>query len=137
MAHLATVGTHAVNGVAALHSDLLKKTVLREFAELWPERFHNITNGVTPRRFLVLSNPALAALLDETLGQGWVTDLGRLEALEAHAGDAAFRERWRDVKRLNKDAARAEFRNAPASSWIPMRCSTSRSSASTNTSASI
>ena len=102
MAHLATVGAHAVNGVAALHSELLKKTVLRDFAELWPERFHNITNGVTPRRFLVLSNPALAALLDETIGQGWVTDLGRLEALEAHASDAAFRERWRDVKRLNK-----------------------------------
>ena len=79
MAHLATVGTHAVNGVAALHSQLLKETVLRDFAELWPERFHNVTNGVTPRRFLVLSNPALAALLDETLGQGWVTDLARLE----------------------------------------------------------
>ena len=103
MAHLATVGTHAVNGVAALHSELLKETVLRDFAELWPERFHNITNGVTPRRFLVLSNPALAALLDETLGQSWVTDLERLEALEAHAGDAAFRQRWRHIKRLNKE----------------------------------
>ena len=103
MAHLATVGTHAVNGVAELHSELLRQTVLRDFAELWPERFHNVTNGVTPRRFLVLSNPALAALLDETLGQGWVTDLARLEALEAHAGDAAFRERWRGVMRLNKE----------------------------------
>jgi starch phosphorylase len=103
MAHLATVGTHAVNGVAALHSELLKKTVLGDFAELWPERFHNVTNGVTPRRFLVLSNPALAALLDETLGQGWVTDLARLEALEALAGDAAFRERWRGIKLLNKE----------------------------------
>jgi glycogen phosphorylase len=103
MAHLATVGTHAVNGVAAMHSELLKTTVLRDFAELWPERFHNVTNGVTPRRFLVLSNPALAALLDETLGQGWVTDLARLEALEAHAGDAAFRERWRGIKLLNKE----------------------------------
>ena len=103
MAHLATVGTHAVNGVAELHSTLLKETVLRDFAELWPERFHNVTNGVTPRRFLVLSNPALAALLDETLGQGWVTDLARLEALEAHAGDAAFRERWRGIERLNKE----------------------------------
>ena len=102
MAHLATVGTHAVNGVAAMHSELLKTTVLRDFAELWPERFHNVTNGVTPRRFLVLSNPALAALLDETLGQGWVTDLARLEALEAHASDAAFRERWRGIKLLNK-----------------------------------
>ncbi len=103
MAHLATVGTHAVNGVAELHSELLKETVLRDFAELWPERFHNVTNGVTPRRFLVLSNPALAAFLDETLGQGWVTDLARLEALQAHAGDAAFRERWRGIKLLNKE----------------------------------
>jgi len=103
MAHLATVGTHAVNGVAELHSKLLKETVLRDFAELWPERFHNITNGVTPRRFLVLSNPALAAFLDETLGEGWVTDLARLEALEAHTGEAAFRERWRGIKLLNKE----------------------------------
>ena len=103
MAHLATVGTHAVNGVAELHSELLKQTVLRDFAQLWPERFHNVTNGVTPRRFLVLSNPALAAFLDETLGQGWVTDPARLEALDAHAGDAAFRERWRGIKLLNKE----------------------------------
>jgi starch phosphorylase len=103
MAHLATVGTHAVNGVAQLHSELLKQTVMREFAEFWPERFHNVTNGVTPRRFLVLSNPALAALLDETLGKGWVTALERLEELEAYAGDAAFRERWRGIKRLNKE----------------------------------
>ena len=107
MAHLATVGRHAVNGVAALHSELLKETVLRDFAELWPERFHNVTNGVTPRRFLVLSNPALAAFLDETLGEGWVTDLARLEALEAHAGDAAFRERWRGIKLLEQRTARA------------------------------
>jgi starch phosphorylase len=103
MAHLATVGAHAVNGVAELHSQLLTETVLRDFAELWPERFHNVTNGVTPRRFLVLSNPALAALLDETLGHGWVTDLARLEALEAYAGDATFRERWRGIARLNKE----------------------------------
>ena len=103
MAHLATVGTHAVNGVAALHSELLKQTVLREFAELWPERFHNVTNGVTPRRFLVLSNPGLAGLLDETLGQGWASDLARLEALAAHAEDAAFRRRWREIKRLNRE----------------------------------
>lgn len=69
MAHLATVGSHAINGVAALHSALLEKTVLRDFAELWPERFHNVTNGVTPRRFMMLSNPGLAKLLDEGLGK--------------------------------------------------------------------
>src|SRR5215469_1789418 len=90
MAHLATVGSHAVNGVAALHSQLLRETVLRDFAELWPERFYNVTNGVTPRRFMMLSNPALAQLLDETLGEGSVRDLARLKALEARADDRSF-----------------------------------------------
>jgi starch phosphorylase len=103
MAHLATVGCHAVNGVAALHSRLLQQTVLREFAQLWPERFCNVTNGVTPRRFMVLSNPGLGQLLDEALGQGWVTDLSRLRALEARADERAFQERWRRVKRANKE----------------------------------
>jgi glycogen phosphorylase len=103
MAHLATVGTHAVNGVAALHSKLLKQTVLRDFAELWPERFHNVTNGVTPRRFVALSNPELARLLDEAVGEGWVTDLSRLRALEARADDGAFQERWNGVKRRSKE----------------------------------
>jgi starch phosphorylase len=110
MAHLATVGSHAVNGVAALHSALLQQTVLRDFAELWPERFHNVTNGVTPRRFMVLSNPGLARLLDETVGPGWVTDLTRLQALEAHADDAAFQQQWRQVKRLNKEALALRLR---------------------------
>ncbi len=81
MANLATVGSHAVNGVAALHSALLRETVLKDFAELWPERFCNVTNGVTPRRFVVLSNPGLAQLLTETVGEGWVTDLTMLKAL--------------------------------------------------------
>ena len=82
MAHLATVGSHAVNGVAALHSDLLKASVLKDFYEMWPERFGNVTNGVTPRRFLALSNPGLRGLLDETIGDGWLTDLGKLRELE-------------------------------------------------------
>jgi starch phosphorylase len=102
MAHLSTVGSHAVNGVAELHSTLLRQTVLRDFAELWPERFLNVTNGVTPRRFMLLSNPGLASLLDETVGKGWVTDLARLRALDAYADDPAFQEKWRDVKRSNK-----------------------------------
>ncbi|MEX3812197.1 glycogen/starch/alpha-glucan phosphorylase [Paraburkholderia sp. BR13439] len=102
MAHLATVGAHAINGVAELHSGLLKQTVLRDFAELWPERFHNVTNGVTPRRFMLLCNPGLARLLDETVGAGWVTDLARLRELEAYADDAAFQQRWRSVKQSNK-----------------------------------
>ena len=111
MANLATVGSHAVNGVAALHSALLKQTVLRDFAELWPERFHNVTNGVTPRRFVLLSNPALARLLDETVGEGWVTDPSRLKGLEARAGDAAFQDRWRRIKRLNKQALADRIRS--------------------------
>jgi len=103
MAYLATVGSHAVNGVAELHSRLLRQTVLRDFADLWPERFHNVTNGVTPRRFMELSNPPLAQLLDETVGEGWVTDLARLKALEARADDRSFHDRWRRVKRANKE----------------------------------
>jgi starch phosphorylase len=102
MAHLATVGSHAVNGVAALHSSLLRKSVLRDFHDLWPERFSNKTNGVTPRRFLALANPGLRALLDRHLGEGWLTDLGALRRLEGYADDAGFREEWRAVKRANK-----------------------------------
>ena len=102
MAHLATVGSHAVNGVAALHSELLKSSVLKDFFELWPERFSNKTNGVTPRRFLALANPGLRELLDRTVGDGWLTDLGRLRGLEPFVDDASFRQQWRDVKRSNK-----------------------------------
>ena len=102
MAHLASVGSHAVNGVAALHSDLLKASVLKDFYELWPERFSNKTNGVTPRRFLALANPGLRELLDRTLGDRWLTDLGELRRLEALAEDAAFRGDWRAVKGANK-----------------------------------
>ena len=102
MAHLATVGSHAVNGVAALHSELLKETVLKDFYELWPERFSNKTNGVTPRRFVALSNPGLRELLDDTLGGDWLTHLDRLRELEPLAGDPALGKRWRDVKRTNK-----------------------------------
>jgi glycogen phosphorylase len=103
MAHLSTIGSHAVNGVAELHSKLLKETVLHDFAELWPERFQNVTNGVTPRRFLLLSNPGLAHLLDEAVGDGWVTDLARLRKLEAYADDPAFQDKWRKVRRANKN----------------------------------
>ncbi|AEV71681.1 glycogen/starch/alpha-glucan phosphorylase [Mycolicibacterium rhodesiae NBB3] len=102
MAHLATVGSHAINGVAALHSDLLKKSVLKDFYELWPERFSNKTNGVTPRRFLALANPGLRQLLDDTIGDGWLSHLDRLRGLEKFADDAAFGDKWRAVKRANK-----------------------------------
>ena len=102
MAHLATIGSHAVNGVAALHSELLKSSVLKDFHELWPQRFSNKTNGVTPRRFVALANPGLRDLLDVKLGEGWLTDLMRLRGLEAYADDAAFHRQWRAVKRASK-----------------------------------
>jgi starch phosphorylase len=102
MAYLATVASHTVNGVAALHSQLLKETVLRDFAALWPERFTNVTNGVTPRRFIALSNPRLARLVDDAIGPGWVRDLDRLQELDRFADDAAFRDRWRTIKLANK-----------------------------------
>jgi len=102
MAHLATVGSLAINGVAALHSDLLKASVLKDFFELWPDRFSNKTNGVTPRRFLALANPSLRALLNHKLGNQWLTDMSALRRLEAHADDPAFRREWRAVKQANK-----------------------------------
>ncbi len=102
MAHLASVGSHRINGVAALHTELLKADVLRDFHELWPEKFVNVTNGVTPRRFLALANPRLARLVTDAIGDGWQRELGRLGELERFAGDAAFRAEWRKVKRANK-----------------------------------
>ncbi|MFO1270434.1 MAG: glycogen/starch/alpha-glucan phosphorylase [Rubrivivax sp.] len=102
MAHLACVGSHSINGVAALHSDLLQKDVLADFHALWPHKFTNVTNGVTPRRFVALSNPRLARLIDEAIGPGWLTDLPQLRKLEPFAEDVAFRERWREIKRENK-----------------------------------
>ena len=102
MAHLATVASHHINGVAALHSRLLKETVLRDFAELWPERFTNVTNGVTPRRFVALSNPKLTDLITDAIGVGWIKDLDKLKDLEKHADDRGFQEKWRAVKHRNK-----------------------------------
>ncbi len=102
MAHLATVGSHAINGVSELHSQLLRSTVLRDFAALWPERFRNVTNGVTPRRFIALANPRLRALLDNTLGTGWIRDLEQLAGLEPRVEQGAFRQAWRRVKEENK-----------------------------------
>ncbi len=102
MAHLATVASVHVNGVAALHSQLLRDTVLHDFAEMWPERFTNVTNGVTPRRFIKLANPRLSDLITETVGEGWLTDLDKLSGLEQYADDPAFQERWRAVKAANK-----------------------------------
>jgi starch phosphorylase len=103
MAHLASVGSHAINGVAALHSDLLKQTVLRDLYELEPEKFQNVTNGVTPRRWMVLSNPRLAALISDKLGEAWVSNMEReLPRLEQWAEDPVFQYEWRQVKQANK-----------------------------------
>jgi glycogen phosphorylase len=112
MAHLACVGSHAINGVAALHSELLKSDVLKDFYELWPSKFSNKTNGVTPRRWMVLSNPKLSELISEHIGDGWVKDLAQLKRLEPLAEDAEFRARWRAIKQFNKTnlAARALLR---------------------------
>src|SRR5207248_3774623 len=109
MAHLACVGSHAINGVAALHSELLRREVLRDFSELWPEKFLNVTNGVTPRRFIMLTNPGLTTLVTDAIGDGWMRDLEQLRALEPMADDDAFREEWRRVKRRNKEALAAEI----------------------------
>ncbi len=103
MANLATIGSHAVNGVAAIHSELLKSTILRDFHDLEPQKFRNVTNGVTPRRWMVLSNPGLADLITSRIGDRWITHPEEnLPELEAFVGDRPFREAWRSVKRENK-----------------------------------
>jgi glycogen phosphorylase len=102
MAHLACVGSQRINGVARLHSELLKQTVLRDFAELWPDKFCNVTNGVTPRRFVAVSNPGLTKLVTARIGDNWLRDLNQLRKLEAFADDAEFQQQWREVKLANK-----------------------------------
>jgi starch phosphorylase len=102
MANLACVGSHAINGVAALHSDLLKSIVLKDFYELWPEKFLNVTNGVTPRRWMLLSNPRMSTLISKSIGNGWVSDLDQLRQLEKFAEDKDFRKQWREIKRATK-----------------------------------
>ena len=98
MAHLATIGAHHVNGVAALHSDLVKRQLFPEFAELWPEKFTNVTNGVTPRRWLALANPELAELLNQQVGPDWITSMESLTKLEERQNDAGFLETWGATK---------------------------------------
>ncbi|MES1191525.1 MAG: glycogen/starch/alpha-glucan phosphorylase [Steroidobacter sp.] len=121
MAHLACVGSHAINGVAALHSQLLKQDVLKDFHELWPEKFSNKTNGVTPRRWMVLSNPQQTKLITDAIGTDWIKNLDELRKLEPLAEDASFRKLWWDIKRANKEqfanfiAARTGIAIDPAS----------------------
>ncbi len=103
MAHLAVVGSHSVNGVAALHTELLKSELFRDFHQLWPGKFNNKTNGVTPRRWLLQANPELARVITECIGPGWETDPDQLRRLESLAQDEAFRKQFRAVKRANKE----------------------------------
>jgi starch phosphorylase len=102
MAHLAVVGSHSINGVAAIHSELVRTHLLRDFAEIFPERFNNKTNGVTPRRWLRFCNPSLSKLINEAIGDGWAADLGQLRGLLPRAADAGFRQKFRQVKREAK-----------------------------------
>ena len=102
MAHLAIVGSDSTNGVAEIHSELLRTITVRDFAELFPERFNNKTNGVTPRRWLLLANPPLAALITQAIGDEWISDLGQLRRLKSLADDAVFLDRFMAVKRESK-----------------------------------
>ncbi len=110
MAHLAIVGSHSINGVSSLHTQILRDEVFRDFFEMYPARFNNKTNGITQRRWLLLSNPGLAKLITERLGNGWVTNLSELGALVGLADDADFRAAWRQVKASNKEALAAVIR---------------------------
>jgi len=110
MANLACVGSHAINGVAELHSELLTRDVLEDFYAMWPERFGNKTNGVTPRRWIALANPRLARLISDAIGGGWLTQLEQLAGLEKLCSDAGFRDAWRAVKRANKEEFAAHAR---------------------------
>ena len=106
MANLACVGSFAINGVAALHTELLKKDVLHDFYEMYPEKFNNKTNGITPRRFIVLSNPQLSELIDSKIGDGWVKNLDELRKLEPFAEDPEFRSKFRQIKQsIKRDLA--------------------------------
>jgi len=102
MAHLATIGAHHINGVATLHSDLIKRQLLPEFAKLWPEKFTNVTNGVTPRRWVALANPGLADLLDKEIGSDWITNMKLMENLEKKQSDSNFLEKFQETKLLGK-----------------------------------
>ncbi|EPR43415.1 glycogen/starch/alpha-glucan phosphorylase [Desulfovibrio sp. X2] len=103
MSHLAIVGSHRVNGVAELHSEIIRHTIFRDFHDMYPERFTNVTNGITPRRFLLQCNPRLASLATREVGDGWVTDLDKLRGLEPLSGDAAFCEEWMAIRKANKE----------------------------------
>ena len=103
MAHLAIIGSHSINGVSKLHSELVKTRLVPELYRLWPNRFNNKTNGVTQRRWLLMANPRLAHLLDEAVGSGWATDFEQIRGIERFADDPEFQRRFVAIKRANKE----------------------------------
>jgi len=119
MANLAIVGSHSTNGVAAIHSALLRSTTVKDLSEMFPERFSNKTNGVTPRRWLLLANPALARTITDTIGDGWITDLADLELLKPHADDRAFLEAFRAAKRSAKSSFASWLRSTSGQTVDP------------------
>lgn len=119
MAYLAIVGSFSVNGVAQLHSDLLCEGLFRDFYELWPDKFNNKTNGVTPRRWIARANPGMTALITEKIGKDWISDLGKIDQLRKFADDKAFCERWAQVKRENKDRLAQLVESRAGVTYIP------------------
>jgi starch phosphorylase len=109
MAHLAIVGSHSVNGVAALHTEILKTHIFKDFVDLWPERFNNKTNGVTQRRWLLKANPRLSSVITEHIGDAWITDLTKLRALSPLSSDPSLQAQWQAVKRANKERLATEI----------------------------
>jgi starch phosphorylase len=122
MANLAIVGSHSTNGVAAIHSGLLRSHTVKDLAELYPERFSNKTNGVTPRRWLLLANPGLSAIITDAIGDGWITDLSELRRLEPLADDASFREAFRKAKRRAKEDFAAWVKATTGQTVDPATC---------------
>lgn len=133
MAHLAIVGSHSTNGVAAVHSKLLRTTTVKDFAELFPERFNNKTNGVTPRRWLLLANPGLAQAITQAIGDGWITDLSRLNELKPLVEDNNFREAFLASKHQAKVTFANWLESASGQIVDPEQSSIAKSSAYTST----
>jgi starch phosphorylase len=119
MAHLAMVGSHSVNGVAALHTELVKTSLVPDFYQLWPERFNNKTNGVTQRRWLLQANPLLADLIHRTIGDGWIMDLDKLSGLESYATNPGFQREFMQIKRANKERLAAVIKDTTQISVDP------------------
>ena len=136
MANLAIVGSHSTNGVAAIHSQLLRTTTVKDLADFFPERFNNKTNGVTPRRWLLLANPALAQTITDAIGDAWITDLAQLSKLKPLADDRSLRGAFCRAKRHAKARFADWLKPRPARLSIPTRSSIARSSAFTNTNGS-